>query len=36
MKANEKGLLRFLEGADKQFIIPIYQRNYDWKKEQCE
>lgn len=36
MKANEKGLLRFLEGADKQFIIPIYQRNYDWKKEHCE
>lgn len=35
MKAEEKELLRFLEGTDKNFIIPIYQRNYDWKKEQC-
>jgi uncharacterized protein with ParB-like and HNH nuclease domain len=36
MKANEKAFLRFLEGSDKHFIIPVYQRNYDWKKEQCE
>lgn len=36
MKASEKTILRFLEGTDKKFIIPIYQRNYDWKKEQCE
>lgn len=36
MKAGEKQLIRFLEGSDKKFIIPIYQRNYDWKKEQCE
>lgn len=36
MKASEKTILRFLEGTDKSFIIPIYQRNYDWKKEQCE
>jgi len=35
MKANEKDFLRFLEGADKHFVIPVYQRNYDWKKEQC-
>lgn len=35
MKANEKFLLRFLEGTDKSFVIPVYQRNYDWKKEQC-
>ncbi len=35
MKAEEKELLRFLEGTDKNFIIPIYQRNYDWKKENC-
>jgi uncharacterized protein with ParB-like and HNH nuclease domain len=36
MNANEKAFLRFLEGVDKHFVIPVYQRNYDWKKEQCE
>ena len=36
MRAGEKSFVRFLEGSDKQFIIPIYQRNYDWKKEHCE
>lgn len=35
MKANEKWLLRFLDSSDTNFIIPVYQRNYDWKKEQC-
>jgi len=35
LKANEKKFTRFLEGSDKHFIIPVYQRNYDWKKEQC-
>lgn len=24
-----------MEGASKHFIIPVYQRNYDWKTEQC-
>ena len=24
-----------MEGADKRFVIPVYQRNYDWKKENC-
>ena len=35
MKAGEKELLRFIEGNDKNFIIPVYQRNYDWGTEQC-
>lgn len=35
MKANEKKFLQFLEGSNKHFVIPIYQRNYDWKIEQC-
>ncbi len=35
MRANEKLLLRFLESSDTNFVIPVYQRNYDWKKEQC-
>ena len=24
-----------MEGADKRFVIPVYQRNYDWKTENC-
>lgn len=35
MKASEKYLIRFLESSDTNFVIPVYQRNYDWKKEQC-
>ncbi|OHD19373.1 MAG: hypothetical protein A2Y34_02905 [Spirochaetes bacterium GWC1_27_15] len=35
MVAEQKKLLHFLEGHDKTFLIPVYQRNYDWKKEQC-
>lgn len=35
LKAGEKEFLRFLEGSDKNFIIPVYQRNYNWKKDQC-
>lgn len=36
MQAGEEFLLRYLEGHDKRFVIPVYQRNYDWKREQCE
>ena len=35
MKASEANLLRFLEGT-KQFQVPIFQRRYSWKKENCE
>ncbi len=28
-------LVQYLEGSDKRFIIPVYQRNYSWKKENC-
>lgn len=35
MKANEKYLIRFLDSSDTNFVIPVYQRNYDWRKEQC-
>ena len=35
MKANESTMLRFIGGADKKFIIPVYQRPYSWKKENC-
>jgi len=35
MQAKEKAILWFLEWNDKHFVIPVYQRNYDRKKEQC-
>ena len=35
MKGEEKKLEAFLQGCDKRFIISVYQRNYDWKIEQC-
>jgi len=35
MKAFENKLIRFLEGHDKSFVIPVYQRNYDWNKANC-
>lgn len=25
----------FMEGADKRYVIPVYQRKYDWKYENC-
>lgn len=36
MKGDSKELLKFLEGSDKRFVIPVYQRNYDWKRENCQ
>ncbi len=36
MKGTAAHLLGFLEGSRKRFIIPVYQRNYDWKKENCQ
>ncbi len=37
MEAKEATLLGFFEeNQNNQFVIPIYQRVYSWKKEQCE
>lgn len=36
MKANPIQLFKFLQKQDTQFVIPIYQRNYDWTEEQCQ
>ncbi|RDY81151.1 DUF262 and DUF1524 domain-containing protein [Helicobacter pylori] len=37
MKADATTLLKFFEeNQNNQFVIPIYQRVYSWKKEQCE
>jgi uncharacterized protein with ParB-like and HNH nuclease domain len=35
MKGSEAKMTGFMEGADKRFIIPVYQRKYDWKYENC-
>ena len=36
MKGDAQPLIKFFDGLDKRFIIPLYQRNYDWKEENCE
>lgn len=36
MKGDAQPLIKFFDGSDKRFIIPLYQRNYDWKVENCE
>lgn len=35
MKANEVALNSFLSQTKTKFIIPDYQRNYDWTEDQC-
>ena len=36
MKGDAQPLIKFFDGSDKRFIIPLYQRNYDWKEENCQ
>lgn len=28
-------MLGFMEGADKRYVVPVYQRNYSWKNYNC-
>lgn len=35
MDGRKSKLLEVLEGAKKRFIIPVYQRGYDWKIKHC-
>ena len=35
MKGSEAQLLVFLEGSNNRYVIPVYQRKYDWKINQC-
>ncbi len=35
MDGKAKKLVKFLDGNEKRFIIPVYQRNYSWKIENC-
>ena len=35
MKGSECRLIEYMDGSKKRFIIPVYQRNYDWRIENC-
>jgi len=35
MKGSETKLIAYMQGSRKRFVIPVYQRNYDWKTENC-
>ena len=35
MKGFEMKLVAYMQGSDQRFIIPVYQRNYEWKIENC-
>ena len=35
MKGSESKLVAYMQGPSKRFVIPVYQRNYDWKTENC-
>ena len=36
MKGDALPLIKFFDWFDKRFIIPLYQRNYEWKEENSE
>jgi uncharacterized protein with ParB-like and HNH nuclease domain len=36
MKASEQQISKFLATTKTVFSIPVYQRNYDWRREQCQ
>ena len=35
MKGSEAKLIEYMEGAGKRYIIPVYQRKYDWREDNC-
>ncbi len=35
MNGNAKPLVKYMDGSSTRFIIPVYQRNYDWKLDNC-
>ncbi|WP_170291991.1 DUF262 domain-containing protein [Heliobacterium mobile] len=35
MIALQASIREFIQKEDQQFVIPVYQRTYDWKKPQC-
>ena len=35
MNGSAIKLARYMQGSNKRFVIPVYQRNYEWKTENC-
>lgn len=35
MEGSKAKMNGFMEGADKRYVIPVYQRKYDWRLENC-
>lgn len=35
MKGSETRLVAYMQGANNRFVIPVYQRSYTWKTENC-
>ena len=35
MRGEAQPFIKIFDGSDKRLIIPLYQRNYDWKEENC-
>ncbi len=35
MEAKQSSIAYFMKQPEMQFTIPVYQRNYDWRNEQC-
>lgn len=35
MNGSAQKLIKYMDGASKRFIIPVYQRNYDWRMLHC-
>lgn len=35
MKGSETRLVAYMQGTNNRFVIPVYQRSYTWKTENC-
>lgn len=36
MRGSGISLLQFMEGANNRYVIPVYQRKYEWKQDNCQ
>ena len=36
MIATQLPIINFLQAPNVQFVIPVYQRNYDWSTDECQ
>lgn len=35
MKGSQTKMIEYMEGAGKRYVIPVYQRKYDWREDNC-